>query len=70
MNSYKNDPRPLQTRFASRCEKCGKKLAKGTDAFYWPSDRKILCEPCGSHDYHLFLATAVDEDVFNSYYRR
>ncbi|MDP2237017.1 MAG: hypothetical protein Q8J88_11335 [Bacteroidales bacterium] len=69
MNRYKNDPRPLQTRFASKCSTCGKYLPKGSDAFYFPSNRKIFCESCGTHSYQDFIESAQDEEFYNSQYR-
>ena len=62
MNSYKNDPREIKTRFHSSCTKCAKPLPKGTNAYYWPSSRKVFCLSCGDEDYREFLSHAWDED--------
>ncbi len=67
-----NDPRPLTLRFATQCNKCGTRLGRGVIAYYWPSDRKVLCLSCGEDDFTQFLSSVADEEVYNgtgnSYY--
>jgi RNase P subunit RPR2 len=60
-----NDPRPIKIRFTTQCKKCGVKLTPGVQAYYWPSDRKLLCLNCGEEDFKQFLSSIADEDVFN-----
>ena len=67
MTRYNNDPYPLKTRFKSICGTCGCSLPKGSDAYYWPSSRKVFCLKCGDKDYREFRALAADEDRYNSW---
>lgn len=70
--TYKNDPRMLTAKFTSVCSKCGCSIKKGTDIYYWPSDRKVFCLNCGEAPYQQFQSSAADEDVYaeigNPYY--
>lgn len=65
MIHYKNDPRPITVRFSCNCKQCGKKLAKGSEAFYWPASREVLCPTCGEPEYRQFQSAAADEDFYN-----
>lgn len=40
------DPYWLDARFASRCA-CGKAIKTGERVFYYPRERKVVCESCG-----------------------
>jgi RNase P subunit RPR2 len=60
-----NDPCPIKIRFTTQCKKCGVKLTPGVQAYYWPSDRKLLCLNCGEEDFKQFLSSVADEDIFN-----
>ena len=62
MSRYQNDPRVFKTKFDSKCATCGNRLPKGTNAYYWPSSRKVFCLSCGDEDYREFLSHAWDED--------
>ena len=70
--TYKNDPRMITAKFTSACSKCGCSIKKGTDIYYWPSDRKVFCLKCGEVPYRQFRSSAADEDVYagtgNPYY--
>ena len=63
--TYKNDPRMINAKFTSACSKCGCSLKKGTNIYYWPSDRKVYCEKCGEVPYSQFRSAAADEDMMN-----
>ena len=65
MIRYKNDPYPLNVRFRCQCSKCKCTLQKGTQAYYWPLEHKILCLTCGEEDFRQFLLSAQDEDFYN-----
>jgi hypothetical protein len=41
--TYENDPRMITAKFNSVCSKCGCSIKKGTQIYYWPSDRKAFC---------------------------
>ena len=60
-----NDPRPIKIRFSGQCRKCGVQLKPGVQAYYWPSDRKLLCLSCGEEDFKNFLSSVADEEVYN-----
>jgi len=68
MKRYQNDPYPLKVKFNSTCSTCGCRLPKGTNAFYWPAERKVYCLSCGEHDYREFLASAADEEWYQNQY--
>jgi predicted RNA-binding Zn-ribbon protein involved in translation (DUF1610 family) len=68
MQRYKNDPWPLKTKFPSTCAKCGRSLPKGSEAYYWPSSRKVFCPSCGEADYRQFLESAQDEEFYQNQY--
>lgn len=63
--SRNNDPRLIKLRFETRCNECSIHLGRGVNAYYWPSDREVLCQSCGHDDYQAFLSSACDEDVYN-----
>lgn len=39
MNRFKNDPREMTARFDSVCAETGKKIKKGEQFVYYPSDK-------------------------------
>lgn len=63
--TYKNDPRMLTAKFTSACFKCGCSIKKGTQIYFWPSDRKVYCLKCGEVPYSQFRSSAADEDAYN-----
>jgi RNase P subunit RPR2 len=67
MTHYKNDPRTIIVRYPCACKNCGKKLTKGSNAFYWPASHAVLCQVCGEPEYRRFIESAQDEDFYNSY---
>ncbi len=68
IHRFKNDPSQLTVRWSCNCATCGKKLAKGAQAYYWPSSKKMYCLPCGESDFRQFEASAQDEEIYNSTY--
>jgi nuclease-like protein len=40
--------RRLQLKYDGRCANCGMTLAHGTDAIWFPEDRRVLCLDCGA----------------------
>ena len=65
MKRQNNDPSRLTVRYTGRCSKCGKKLPKGSQAYYWPKGSNLLCEECGAEDFLSFLSSVADEEVYN-----
>jgi predicted RNA-binding Zn-ribbon protein involved in translation (DUF1610 family) len=68
MHHYKNDPRPITVKWTGECAECNQVLRKGAAAYYWPATGTLLCPKCGEAEYNSFLASAFDEEVFNSMY--
>jgi hypothetical protein len=64
MKHYKGDPRWIRAKFNSRC-RCGKQIRTGDEILYWPYNRSVQCETCGSPAWQRFLSEAADEDVYN-----
>ena len=54
MKRQNNDPSRLTVRYTGRCSKCGKKLPKSSQAYYWPKGSRRLCEECGAEDFYPF----------------
>jgi hypothetical protein len=69
MQHYSNDPKQLKARFDSSCSKCAAKISKGQEIYYWPSSREVFCLKCGEGPYNEFLASAQDEETYQSWYR-
>jgi hypothetical protein len=44
---YAGDPRWITTRYSGTCRLCGRPVAAGGRAFYYPHGRTLLCEACG-----------------------
>ncbi len=65
MNRYSNDPRQITAKFASKCSKCKVVITKGTNVYYWPYNREIMCMSCGDVPYREFLSSAADEEVYS-----
>ncbi|HZL09831.1 MAG TPA: hypothetical protein VFC65_07520 [Prolixibacteraceae bacterium] len=63
--TYKNDPGMITAKFHSACSKCGCSIKKGTDIYWWTSDRKMFCLKCGEDPYRPFKSSSADEDVYN-----
>ena len=63
-SSYNGDPRWIKARFESGCDGCPATIAKGADAFYYPSTKSIYGDSCGCADTHAadFEAARQDED--------
>lgn len=55
----------IKLRFETHCNECGKHLGRGVNAYYWPSDKEVLCLSCGHDDYQSFLSSVADENVYN-----
>lgn len=62
---YSNDPRIIKNKFAFTCRICKKHIPKGVDIIYFPATRSAKCMQCGDQDYRDFLASAVDEEIYN-----
>ena len=68
MNRFKNDPRHTTAKFNSTCAKCNKGIKKGESMYYFPATREGFCESCGKASYDAFVASAIDEDLYNGRY--
>lgn len=69
MASYRNDPRWITVKFGSPvCTRCKTTIRKGSEAFYYPNDKTMLCagESCGKQESRNFQAASFDEDVMSS----
>jgi hypothetical protein len=69
MKHYKNDPRKITARFTSSCGTCNKRIAKGTEVYYFPASKMVFCLDCGEASYNAFLASAADEEWYAGQYR-
>ena len=68
MKHYSNDPRMIKAKFASNCSKCGTRITKGLDIYYWPSSREVFCLKCGESSFKDFFESAQDEEIYQSWY--
>lgn len=68
MKHYNNDPRWITVKYANHCAKCGRRINKGENAFYYPLNKKLYCdsEKCGGAAARDFQACAFDEMQYNS----
>ena len=64
--NYKNDPLVITARFG-KCANCFKNV-QGSQVYYFPATRSVYCLDCGESDYHYFLASKQDEELYNSQY--
>ena len=69
MTRYQNDPREIKVKFAGACKKCGCRLPKGVNAFYFPNGKDLFCLPCGETSFRSFLESAADEEFYEQQYR-
>ena len=55
-----------QARFAGKCSRCGKAIAKGADVFFYPGDRLIICKDdnCGGQASRDFDSACFDENTW------
>ncbi len=44
---YRNDPHWITVRYAGKCSKCAAIIAKGSEAYYYPSTKTLLGKACG-----------------------
>ena len=56
---YSGDPYWITARFRSTCS-CGTAINKGDTAYYYPRQRKALCEACGRAG-----ESALDDEMLN-----
>ena len=61
------DPFWLNARRAGACARCGRKIARGDRAYYYPNERKLLCksEDCGEQAARSFAAQLDDERMMS-----
>lgn len=64
MASYSRDPRWTKSKFTSTCSKCGRRIEKGEDIFFFPTDKTVLCndEDCGKVSSRIFESQKQDEE--------
>ena len=60
-NYYRRDPFWLVTRYAGACVLCDAPIPKGSRAWYWPYNKQLECESCGTSSSARFEAEAADE---------
>ena len=63
-NRYKGDPYWTQARYNSTCG-CGHEVFTRQNIYYYPKQRKALCEECGKQAEREFIAMAQDEYTYN-----
>ena len=68
MERYSNDPRKIIAKFDSTCSRCTKMVKKNSNAYYWPKNKKVMCQTCGLPEYQQFLASVQDEENYNKMY--
>jgi hypothetical protein len=72
MKIVKKDPRMILVKYPCTCSRCGIRLHKGDQAYYWPASGDMYCVDCGEADYRRYLSDAFDEEVYkrtgNPYY--
>ena len=56
------DPHWITVRHATKCARCKTDVKHGARAFYYPNERRVLCEGCGEPAAQEFAATVFDED--------
>lgn len=61
---YKDDPFWMQSKFRSKCSKCGQEITKGEHIFYYPIGRSAYCKVCGEDASAAFESMAEDEDMY------
>ncbi len=59
-----NDPRILKVKWTGKCATCQTPLPKGTNAYYWPIGKKLVCLACGDEDYKRFQESVWDEENY------
>lgn len=64
-NRSGGDPRQITARFSSDCIKCGCRIQKGEQFFYWPNGSEAYCYSCGEPLYRQFLSSKADEEVYH-----
>ena len=65
MRHRNNNPYWLAARFASKCSQCGATIPKGSQIFYYPINRHVLCSApaCGGAAAADYNSHAFDESV-------
>jgi hypothetical protein len=63
---YSGDPYWTSARYRSTCRKCGKAIGKGSQIFYYPNGKYVLCHECGQPASAEFNCAAQDKDFLNS----
>lgn len=68
--SYPRDPRWLTVRYPGRCARCGRQIAKGARAYYYPSDKSLYCDAdgCGGACERDFSNMVEQEDFYGGAY--
>ena len=64
-NHYKGDPYWTVARFNSTCS-CGHEVKTRDNIFYYPRQRKALCDTCGQVASREFEAMVQDEYIYNN----
>lgn len=62
-NSYSQDPKIMQSRFSSKCAKCGNTIAKDETIVYFPRTKSAMHSTCGDADYRASMSAIADEGV-------
>lgn len=68
--SYSRDPRWLTARYPGTCRRCGRPIARGARAYYYPSDKSLYCDAdgCGGACERDFRSMAMDEELYGGAY--
>jgi hypothetical protein len=46
-NKFVGDPHWIAVRWPAKCDKCGKPISRGEQAFYYPRGKKMYGKACG-----------------------
>jgi hypothetical protein len=65
MRYHGQDPRWLRVKYQGECRKCGAECKVGTQAFYYPVGKRLLCEDCGNAAAAEFQGACDDEAFWN-----
>jgi len=69
MGRHGGDPRWITTRFASRCDGCGRTIPARERAYYYPVGSAIYCgaKDCGQARAERFASEAADEAAYGGH---
>lgn len=65
VSRYKGDPHWVKVKYPCVCNRCGNEIVRGSEAFYYPRERKFYCSRgCGQLAERDFNTMAEAEDYY------